>query len=71
MKITCRWCGGSKHCHKIGRERITDYDSGFGTDRVTRVRVKIHKHHKGNIHCKADFPNFSIQKFSKLFIAEL
>lgn len=51
MKIICRWCGSSKHCHKIGKEKIIDYDSEHGTDRVTKIRVKIHKHHKGEKYC--------------------
>jgi len=46
MKIMCRWCGGSKHHHKVGNERIIDYYSEHGTVSVIIVRVKIHKIHQ-------------------------
>ena len=51
MKIMCKWCMGSKVCHIVSK-KITDYDGEHGTDRVTMAKIKIHKHHKGKIHCK-------------------
>jgi len=51
MKIMCRWCNGSKQCHIVS-QKITDHHNEHGIDRVTMARVKIHKHHKGKIHCK-------------------
>jgi len=51
MKIMCPDCGGSKHCHIVSQQ-TTKYHSEHGIDEVTRAKIKIHKHHKGDIHCK-------------------
>ena len=51
MKIMCHWYQGSKNCHIVSQHR-TEYPDEHGVDWVTMARVKIHKHHKGKIHCK-------------------
>jgi len=51
MKVNCPYCKESKHCHIIWQHK-TEYHSEFGIDEVTKVKIKIHKHHKGTIQCR-------------------
>ena len=70
MKITCPHCKGSKHCHIIKQE-TTKHHSGFGIDEVTKAQIKIHKHHKEDIHCEGSNKVITVcledQKYMKGF----
>ena len=51
MKIMCKWCNVSIHCHIINEE-ISDHHGTYGIDSIKICKIKIHKHFKGNFFCK-------------------
>jgi len=50
-KINCQVCGLSKRCTIVSSHR-TEYHDQHGIDWVTKARVKILKHRKGDRLCK-------------------
>jgi len=51
MRIICKWCSVSNHCHIVSQE-ISDHHGAYGIDSVMMAKVKIHKHFKGKNYCK-------------------
>lgn len=51
MKINCPVCKLSKTCHIVWK-RITEYQSEYWTDVVTKAKLQVHKHRKGSSLCK-------------------
>ena len=51
MKIMCKWCNVSIHCHIVSEE-VSEHHGAYGIDRIKMANIKIHKHHKGKNYCK-------------------
>ena len=51
MKIMCKWCNIPIHCHIVSEE-ISDHHGAYKIDSIKMAKIKIHKHFKGEKHCK-------------------
>ncbi len=50
-KVYCRNCRQWKHGHRVGRIQKKHYEDNLGSEDWIEYKLKIHKHHRGNILC--------------------